>query len=84
MKPPLRVYLVDVSRMDMVQSRGDLLREWQSVSRMEVVDRSTPFTQLYAGFDAGLDIAIGLINSFRHAHTGGKIACDRGCRVSAS
>jgi hypothetical protein len=56
----------------------DLLREWQCVCGVEVIDRPAAFTQILACLDASLDIPIGFADSFRHAHTGREVACNGG------
>jgi hypothetical protein len=54
--------------------KNDLLREWQCVCGVKVVDRPTALTQILTCLDASLDITIGFVNSFGHAHTGREVA----------
>ena len=55
--------------LDQRFSEKYLLREWQRVCGVKVVDRSTAFTQTRTCLDASLDITIGFVDSFLHAHT---------------
>lgn len=54
--------------------KEDLLREWQCVCGVKVVDRPTAFTQILTCLDASLDITVGFIYSLCHAHTGREVA----------